>query len=187
MVKRYEEELVTKNLKVIDDEERVRVVIGSTDDGQSGLAVLDEAQRARASIRVGRGGAFMNLWSRNEHPSIAVAVEDTAGASLLLLDKHGKPRVSVAAGDGGPVVLYLNGEEGEPRLVAFVEDDLPGIVLFDGEGEHSGVHILTDHEEGNSLKIVGRENGGFTKLSVPFGGEPGLVLYDEDEGTTHTV
>jgi hypothetical protein len=155
MTRRYEDELVTKMLKVIDDEERVRAVIGSSDDGESELTLYDEAQRGRASIFVGRHGASMSLRDRNEGNRITAVMHDTRGANLFLSDRHGKFRVRVGEGEDGTVLLFLNNKEGEPRVVAIVEDDLPGIMLFDGKSDTSGVQIHANSEFGPYIAEVG--------------------------------
>ena len=136
--------LRTKRLEIVDDEGKVRAVLGTNEEGVTSLTVFDQSGRLRASLDAGEipeQGSDLSIFYTNGKPRAAVGMDNDPEQSCFptLLDAGGGQRavvsfrtdsqaglrfssgqknraIAMAAGDGGNLYLMLS-DEGTPLRV----------------------------------------------------------------------
>jgi hypothetical protein len=207
------EVLRAKRLEIVDDEGKVRAVLGTREEGIGVVSVYDQSGRVRASLEAGEipeQASGLSVFDTNGKPRAVVSMDNDPdrGSALILLDTEGKQRavvslkeggqaglrfsagqknraISISAGDDGKLYLMLSGE-GAPMVAL-------GLNEKEGQDACSNI-VLADNDDRAGIVISGRRSGPSIKLtdrrekvraSLELGanGEPGLYHFDE-EGTT---
>src|ERR671920_2353193 len=93
--------LRTKRLEIVDDEGKVRAVLGTNEDGVTSLSVFDQSQRVRASLEAGEipeQGSGLSVFDTNGKPRAVVGMHNDPDQEcfLTLLDADGGRRAIVS-------------------------------------------------------------------------------------------
>jgi hypothetical protein len=101
-------------------------------DDSSAITLYDNAQHARAEIRVGADGApQLRLLDVAERSRIALDAPDK-GSAIRLLDGAGKLRVLLTLMQDSPALVFMNAKN--EKKAAIVATDVEGEVVVFGEG-----------------------------------------------------
>jgi hypothetical protein len=85
------EVLRAKRVEIVDDEGKVRAVLGTREEGIGGLSVYDESGRVRARLEAGEipeQGSGLSVFDTNGKPRASVGMSNDPDKSfgLILLD-----------------------------------------------------------------------------------------------------
>ena len=149
------------NLIFYGPDGKVRVVLGTFDDGEPYLEFCDERENTRfyAAILEDSPGVF--LFSREgdlramlsadddgtgramvtagpDGPAISLYAKEVAEAVLFIKDAKGKDALLMKADADGTRMLTLSDREGEERLGLLISSEgVPGFTMLDEEGEET--------------------------------------------------
>jgi hypothetical protein len=141
-----EEQIITRQIIIVDKQNRARIQIGcSTKEDLPVINMLDEDNNDRLSLCLsGTGKPIINLLSPDKKHLASLAVNEKEGVSLSLNDDAGKLRLSVSVNkDDRPSIILRDGD-GHIRLSAFVNSrtNMPILLLVPPDGDiEKGVEI----------------------------------------------
>lgn len=177
--------LRAKQLEIVDNEGKVRALLGTDREGTTSLSIFDHSDRVRASLgasAIPEKGGGLSVYDKNG--------EHRAG---LGLDESGQAGLSVSAGQKDRDITISAYDEGDLYLM-LGEGDTPMAALGLTEGEDkdlSSEFFLVDKDRRAGVVISGRRSGPFVRLrdrrervrasfELEANGQPGLYAVDEE-------
>jgi hypothetical protein len=175
--------LRTKRLGLVDDEGKVRAVLGTREEGIGGLSVFDASGRIRASLEAGEvpeQSSGLSVFDTDGKPRATVGMDNDPdrGSFFVLLDSKGEQRAVVGLQTGGQAGLRFSAgqkdraigiaamDDGNLRLFLSGEDvPMVGLSLSEEEGKDpSSDLVLVDKDGQAGVVISGHRSGPFVKL-----------------------
>jgi hypothetical protein len=150
--KKPTEVLRTRRLEIVDDEGKVRALLGTNEEGVTSLSVFDQSKRLRISLDA----------SENPEQLNGLGVFDTYGKRQISMGAHaisekgggfhyngpnGETHVGTGADEEGGE-LFFKGANGEPRAGLNVRAKSSSLYWCDVNGERRGG--LGTYEDGQS-------------------------------------
>ena len=113
--------LRTKRLELVDDEGKVRAVLGTNEDGVTSLSVFDQSQRVRASLEAGEipeQGSGLSVFDTNGKPRAVVGMHNDPDQDcyLTLLDVDGGHRAIVSFRTDGQAGLRFSAAQNDRQI-----------------------------------------------------------------------
>jgi hypothetical protein len=182
--KKTTEVLRTRRLEIVDDDGKVRAVLGTNEEGVTSLAVFDHSKRLRISLDASENPEQVNglgvFDTNGKHRGSLGAYED--GQSSLSFSAAGRDRhMKMGAADGNHYLMLT--DEGAPMVgLSLAEEDeelSTDLALMDKAGR-AGVVVSDGSRSDPQIKLADRRHQvrGFFGLGV--GGEPRLYVADEE-------
>ena len=180
------EVLRAKRLEIVDDDGKVRAVLGTREEGIGGLSVFDESSgRVRARLVAGEipeQGSGLSVFDTNGKPRAVVNMSNDADKSsgLILLDTEGKQRVGVGLETGGQAWLSISAAKKDRSVMLVAMDDGNVTLLLSGEeaptagltlrveaGKDPSADLgLIDRDGRAGVVLSERRSGPYVSLSV---------------------
>lgn len=147
-----------KQLQVVDDQDAIRAVIGTTPAGGAGVVLFDETGKQRAEL-IHTIGQCSSLQFKAADGTLraSVTAQDNGECAVLLHDKEGTPRAAMSSTEDYDAQFSLLDKNGRPRITMSATSDY--------------VSLITITDDADTPRIM---------LTVPATGEPLLVLLDEE-------
>jgi hypothetical protein len=164
--------LRTKRLEIVDDEGKVRAVLGTNEQGVTSLSIFDQSARLRASLDASDVSEQMNglgIFDTSGGLQIAMGAhtisEKGSGFSCygpngelradLGLHENGQAGLSFSAANKDRHIQMKAGHEGD-LLFIFTDNDTPmaGLGLTEGENEEPTVAFTLADKDGRAAVVV---------------------------------
>jgi hypothetical protein len=166
-----------KRLEIVDDEGKVRAVLGTDEQGVVSLSIFDASGRLRASLNaeenpekasglgvfdtngklraaVGMGndpgnGPFFSLYDTDGIPRVLLGMDSDPGKGsyLALLDTEGNHRAVVSLAAGGQAGLRFSAGQKDRAIGISAEDEGNLYLMLSAEGIPMAVLGLTEGED----------------------------------------
>jgi hypothetical protein len=159
----------------------------------NGLDLLDEAEHARASLRLRESGEpSFEMKDRDGHRLIMVAIQPLPKKEeplLALYDRKEALRAGLSLDEGGRPSLILRdrpllslvdkaGEDG--LFLSLEKEERPSLLLTSKKGKHSAFLGLRESKE-MALDLMDNKNKHRASLLLSPDGQPALTLRNEEE------
>jgi hypothetical protein len=128
-------ELVCSSLRVVGENGRDAVLIGSDKTGGAIFAMGKDGNK-QVAILADDGGGGITVNSVDEKPGVVLG--STKGDGLVsILGKNGNQQI-VMSGDDDGGGMTVNAADGKERVVIFGDKKTGAVVVFDGQGKARG-------------------------------------------------
>jgi hypothetical protein len=180
------EVLRVKQLEIVDDEGRVRALLGTDREGRTSLSVFDQSDRIRISLgasAIPEQGGGLSFLGTNGKLRAGLGLHENGQAGLSFSAAQKDRDITISAGDEGN--LYL----------VFTEKDIPmvGLGLTEGEDKDLSSELALVDRDGRAGVVIsgGRRSDPHVRLldrrpkvraSFELGanGQPGQYAFDEE-------
>ena len=197
-------------MEIVDDEGKVRAVLGTDKEGTGGLSVYDASGRVRARLDAGEilgqdSGLFLFDTDGKPRAMVGMDSDPDKGSALVLIDRDGNQRAIIHAQPGGRAGLSISAAKKNRAVQMAAMDDGTVLLLLSGEnapmigltlreekGKDPSSDILLSDKDGRAgIVLSGRRAGSYMRLkdrrekvraSFQLGanGVPELYLFDEE-------
>jgi hypothetical protein len=180
------EVLRAKRLEILDDEGKVRAVLGTDEKGIASLSVFDASGRLRSSLdaeEIPGEASGLGVFDTNGNLRVAVGMENDPDKSsyLILLDTEGRHRAVVNLETGGQAGLRFSAGQ-KDRAIGIAAEDEGNLLLTLSEKEIPmvglGVTEGEDKELSSELALVERHGRAGVVLSGGPRSDPSVRLLD---------
>lgn len=153
-------EIECTKLRIVNEDGKNRVVLGTRETGGGRLSVYDEDENAAISLGVLQTGGYVGIFHRDELLACLSVLGD--GGAVVVSGKDGKSRVNLGISKNGGLV-NVRGKDGKARVSLGISKH-GGIVNVLGGDDESWVALSVDEHGG----IVGvKSKDGKTEALTP--------------------